>query len=72
MSKRAQLQAAGVQIAAPTTSDRTAKKFRARQLRALDAPDELRKVAGCPKCPAWFGSVEDRNAHKAQEHRSTP
>ena len=59
---------AKVQLGLAKNPRRALVKDQARQARAFDAPDERRKVAGCPKCPAWFASVEDRNAHKAQEH----
>ncbi len=39
-----------------------------RKVRAIDAPDEAQKIAGCPRCQAWFPTVEERNEHKAYEH----
>jgi hypothetical protein len=31
-------------------------------------PERLAQVAVCPKCPTWFKTTDERNAHRAAEH----
>lgn len=68
----AALLGASVSAVRPRVSARMVRKAKARAARAMDAPDELRKVACCPKCLGWWPSTAERNAHRAAEHKESP
>lgn len=58
-------------VAPRAMSRRQRRRFAANARAAIDAPDNLRKVACCPKCRGWFPSTEIRNAHRAEEHKGS-